>query len=302
MSTAEITATPAGPPGGQAPGRQALARPGSVRSWLRLLGSELRLIFRRLRNLALLGVLVVLPLVLGIALWAATPHGGGGPDSSFINQLAGNGVFLSFIALTIMLTLVLPLVVAVVSGDSIAGEASYGTLRYLLTVPAGRTRLLLVKYAAVVIFALVSCLVVSVVSLIAGVILFPVGPVTLLSGTTVSLAEGLLRLLFVTLYVAGAMAALGAIGLAISTLTEHPIGAIAAVLIVAVASEVADNVPQFAVVQPYLPTHWWLSFDSLLRSPIATGDLLHGLLSFAVYALIFGSIAWARFSSADVTS
>ena len=71
-----------------------------------------------------------------------------------MDQLAGNGVFLSFIALTIMLTLVLPLVVAVVSGDSIAGEAGYGTLRYLLTVPAGRTRLLSVKYAAVVIFGL----------------------------------------------------------------------------------------------------------------------------------------------------
>jgi ABC-type transport system involved in multi-copper enzyme maturation permease subunit len=303
MSTAEITAPPAGPPGGPQPARPALARPGAVRAWLRLLGSELRLIFRRLRNLALLGVLVVLPLVLGFALWAAAPGGGGGgPDASFIDQLAGNGVFLSFIALTIMLTLVLPLVVAVVSGDAMAGEASYGTLRYLLTVPAGRARLLSVKYASIVIFGLVSCLLVSVASLILGVILFPVGPVTLLSGTTVSLADGLLRLLFVSLYVAGAMAALGAIGLAISTLTEHPIGAIAAIMIVAVASEVADNVPQFAVVQPYLPTHWWLSFDALLRSPIATGDLLRGLLSFAVYAVIFGSIAWARFTSADVTS
>jgi ABC-2 type transport system permease protein len=98
------------------------------------------------------------------------------------------------------------------------------------------------------------------------------------------------------------MAAIGAIGLAISTLTEHAIGAIAAILIVAVASEVADNVPQFAAVHPYLPTHWWMSFDSLLRSPIATGDLLHGLLSFAVYIVIFCSIAWARFTSADVTS
>jgi ABC-type transport system involved in multi-copper enzyme maturation permease subunit len=302
MSTAEITATPAGPPDGPPAAGSPLARPNAVRSWLRLLGSELRLTFRRVRNLALLGVLVVLPLVLGIALWAATPHGGGGPDSSFINQLAGNGVFLSFIALTIMLTLVLPLVVAVVAGDSIAGEASYGTLRYLLTVPAGRTRLLSVKYAAIVIFGLASCLLVSVVSLIVGVILFPVGPVTLLSGNTVPLADGLLRLLFVTLFVAGAMAALGAIGLAISTLTEHPIGAIAAIMVLAVASEVTDNVPQFAAVRAYLPTHWWLSFDALLRSPVATGDLLHGLLSFAVYIVIFGAIAWARFTSADVTS
>jgi ABC-2 type transport system permease protein len=298
MSTAEITAAPE-----SGTGMQASARPAAVRSWLRLLGSELRLVFRRLRNLALLAVLVALPLLLGIALWAATPHGGGGgPDASFVDQLAGNGVFLSFIALTIMITLVLPLVIAVVSGDSIAGEAGYGTLRYLLTVPAGRGRLLSVKYATVVLFGLASCLVVSVVSLIVGVALFPVGPVTLLSGTTVSLADGLLRLLLVTLYVAAGMAAIGAIGLAISTLTEHAIGAIAAILIVAVASEVADNVPQFAAVHPYLPTHWWMSFDSLLRSPIATGDLLHGLLSFAVYIVIFCSIAWARFTTADVTS
>src|SRR5689334_18439394 len=234
MSTAELTASPDG---------SVLARdqraPGGVRQWCRLLGSELRLIFRRWRNLALLGVLVVLPVVLGIGLRVAMPHGGGGgggPNATFFVELAGNGVFLAFIALTILLTLVLPLVIAVVAGDSIAGEAGLGTLRYLLTVPAGRTRLLSVKYAAVVIFGLASCLVVSAVSLIMGVILFPVGPVTLLSGTTVSLAEGLLRLLYVTLYVAAGMAALAAIGVAISTLTEHPIGAIAAILVLAVAS------------------------------------------------------------------
>jgi ABC-2 type transport system permease protein len=140
------------------------------------------------------------------------------------------------------------------------------------------------------------------VALATGAALFPIGPVTLLSGTTVSLAEGILRLVFVTLYVAAAMAALGAIGLAISTLTEHAIGAIAALAIFVVASEVTDQVPQFAVIQPYLPTHWWNSFDALLRVPIDSGTLLKGLLSFAVYLVIFGSFAWARFTTADVTS
>lgn len=299
MSTAELAATPDG--GALVAGDRA---PGGVRQWLRLLASELRLIFRRWRNLALLAVLVILPVVLGIGLKVAGPSGGGGggPDATFFAQLAGNGVFLSFLALTILLTLVLPLVIAVVAGDSIAGEAGLGTLRYLLTVPAGRTRLLAVKYTAVVIFGLAACLLVTVVSLIMGVILFPVGPVTLLSGTTVSLGVGLLHLFYVTLYVAAAMAALGAIGLAISSFTEHPIGAIAAVLVLAVASEVADQVAQFAVIHPYLPTHFWLSFDSLLRTPIDTSSLLHGLLSFAVYIVIFCTIAWARFASADVTS
>ena len=140
------------------------------------------------------------------------------------------------------------------------------------------------------------------VALIVGVILFPVGPVTLLSGTTVSLGAGLVRVLLVTLYVCAAMAALGAIGLAVSTFTEHAIGAIAAIMILVVTSEVVDNVPQLAAIGPYLPTHWWLSFDSILRAPVDTSSLLKGLLSFGVYTVLFGSFAWARFTSADVTS
>jgi ABC-2 type transport system permease protein len=115
------------------------------------------------------------------------------------------------------------------------------------------------------------------------------------------MASGILRLLLVALYVTAALASLGAIGLAISTLTEHPVGAIAALAVLTVASEVADNVPQFGAIHPYLPTHWWTAFDALLRVPIDTGTVLHGLLSFAVYLLLFGSVAWARFSTADIT-
>ncbi|MBV9853480.1 MAG: ABC transporter permease subunit [Streptosporangiaceae bacterium] len=245
------------------------------------------------------------PLLIGIALRLAAPrpgNGGNGPGVAFFNSLAGNGVFLTFIALSSLLILVLPIVVSVVAGDSVAGEAGYGTLRYLLAVPAGRTRLLSVKLLAIAAWGLCATFVVSAVALVVGAILFPVGPVTLLSGVTVPLAEGLLRLLFVTLYVAAAMAALGAVGLAISTLTEHAIGAIAAVMVLVVASEVVDQVPQLAAIGPYLPTHWWLSFDSVLRAPVDTYGLLHGLLSFGVYLVLAGSFAWARFTSADVTS
>ncbi|HEY6314983.1 MAG TPA: ABC transporter permease [Streptosporangiaceae bacterium] len=281
------------------------ARPGMVRAWFRLLASELRLVFLRKRNMLLLAVTAVFPLVIGIALRLAAPHpqgGGNGPGVAFFNQLAGNGVFLSFIALSTLLILVLPVVVAVVAGDSMAGEAGYGTLRYLLAVPAGRTRLLAVKYTAIVLFGLCATVIVSGVALAIGAVLFPIGPVTLLSGTTVPLTEGLVRLLFVTLYVAAAMAALGAVGLAISTLTEHAIGAIAAIALLVVTSEVVDNVPQLSAIGPYLPTHWWLSFDSILRVPVDTSSLLKGLLSFAVYIVLFCSFAWARFTSADVTS
>jgi ABC-2 type transport system permease protein len=98
------------------------------------------------------------------------------------------------------------------------------------------------------------------------------------------------------------MAAVGAIGLAISTLTEHAIGAIAAIMVLVVTSEVADQVPQFAPIGPYLPTHFWNSFDALLRTPIDTTALWHGLASFAVYVILFATFAWARFTTSDVTS
>ena len=280
---------------------------GSVRADLRFFTNELRITFFRRRNQLLLLVAALFPLLIGIGLKAAAPHGGGGngPGSggaAFFNQLAGNGVFLTFIALSLLLILVLPVVVAVVAGDSVAGEAGYGTLRYLLAVPAGRTRLLVVKYATIVVWCTAAVFIVSAIALVVGAALFPVGPVTLLSGDTVSLGAGLVRVLLVTLYICAAMAAIGAVGLAISTFTEHSIGAIAALMILIVTSEVVDTIPQFAVVAPYLPTHWWNSFDALLRTPVDTTTLWHGLLSFAVYAVLFFLIAWARFTSSDVTS
>jgi ABC-2 type transport system permease protein len=300
-STAE--APPAGADYARGAAAAGQGRDAPVPAWLRFFRSELRLVFGRRRNQALLAVVALFPLIIGIGLrLAQQPGNTGGPSVAFITQLAGNGVFLSFIALTLLLTLVMPLAMAVVAGDSIAGEAGYGTVRYLLAVPAGRVRLLTVKYAAIVVFGVTVTFLVTAVALATGAALFPIGPVTLLSGTTVPIAEAMLRLLFVTLYVSAAMASLGAIGMAISTLTEHAIGAIAAIAIVVVTSQVADNVPQFAAIHPYLPTHWWISFDSLLRVPIDTGTLLRGLLSFGVYLLLFGSLAWARFTTADVTS
>src|SRR5438105_179717 len=162
----------------------------------RFYASELRLVLLRRRNLLLLAVTAIFPMVIGIALRLAAPHpeGGNGNGVAFFNELAGNGVFLTFIALSTLLILVLPVVVSVVAGDSVAGEAGYGTLRYLLAVPAGRTRLLAVKFGVIATFGLAATFIVSAVALAAGAALFPVGPVTLLSGATVPLTDGLCRL------------------------------------------------------------------------------------------------------------
>ena len=93
----------------------------------------------------------------------------------------------------------------------------------------------------------------------------------------------------------GSLAALGAIGMFVSTLTEQPIGATIAILVLAVSSEIMDNIPQLEAIHRYLPTHYWLAFGDLLRDPIAIDRAVPGVISALAYVAIFGTAAWARF-------
>ncbi len=270
---------------------------------MRFLRSELFLIFGRRRNWAGLAVLAALPVIIAVAVRVdGGPGGGGGEGPDFFASITSNGVFVAFAALTAEIGLFLPIAVSAISADSVAGEANTGTLRYLLATPVRRTRLLAVKYLAVVIFGLVATLLVAVVGTLIGLALFGGGPVTLLSGAQIPLGAGLLRLLAVCVYLAIGLGALAAIGLFVSTLTEQPIGATIATVMLCVASFILDAVPQVAWLHPYLLTHWWMSFGDLLRDPVDLSGLRPGVLSAAAYILIFTSAAWARFADKDVTS
>ena len=268
----------------------------------RLLRSELWLIFGRRRNWAGMTVLAAVPLLIAVAVKLSSGGGGGGGDGpGFADQITNNGLFVALTAVAVELPIFLPLAVAAISADTIAGEANLGTLRYLLAVPVARGRLLAVKYAAIVIFALAATLLVAVVGAVIGLILFGGGMVTLLSGSQVPFLDGVWRLLLVCLYVAAGLAAMGAVGLFVSTLTEQPIGATIAILIMTVGSEIVDNLSQLSAIHPYLLTHYWLGFGDLLRQPIATDQVTKGLELAAVYAVVFWSAAWARFGSRDVS-
>ena len=265
----------------------------------RFLRSELRLIFGRRRNQAGMGILAVVPLMIAITVKLSTPSPGRGPD--FFGSITSNGLFVALAALSIELGLFLPLAVAAISGDSIAGEANIGTLRYLLTVPVNRTRLLAVKFAAITVFALVATLWVSLVGAVAGVVLFGGGQMTLLSGSQIGMGPAVLRVLMASIYLGLCFASLGAIGLFVSTMTEQPIAATIAVVVINVMSFILDSIPQLSWLHEWLPTHWWMSFGDFLRDPVAWGDVTRGLLTAAGYMLVFWLAAWARFADKDVT-
>ncbi|MFF9311092.1 ABC transporter permease [Streptomyces sp. NPDC014748] len=297
------TATAATAPGGT--GGVRAARP----LWtLGLLRSELVTTFRRWRTLALLAVLAAVPVLVGVAVRIETggdggPHGGGGGEGpAFIAQITNNGLFLVFTALAATLPVFLPLAVGVVAGDTIAGEASAGTLRYLLVAPAGRTRLLLTKYATVTAFCLAATFVVAVSALVVGALLFPLGDLTTISGTRIGFGEGLARALLIALVVAASLLGLAALGLFVSTLTNSGVAAMATTVGLVITAQILDQIPQLHAIQPYLFPHYWLSFADLMREPVYWDGLVKNLELQALYAAVFGSAAWARFTTKDITA
>ena len=277
-----------------------VANPPRARLSTRFLRSELKIIFGRRRNIAGLGVLAVVPVILAVSVRVSSGSQGAGPD--FIVGITGNGLFVAFEALALELPLFLPLAVSAISGDSVAGEANLGTLRYLLAIPAGRTRLLVIKYTAIVIFALAATFLVALVGAIMGLALFGGGDMTLLSGTQTSLADSLWRLVLSSLYLSAQFSALGAIGLFVSTLTEQPIGATIAIVLVDVMMFILDSIAQLDWLHPWLLTHWWTAFGDLLRDPIATESIQRGLMTALVYAAVFWVAAWARLATKDISS
>jgi ABC-2 type transport system permease protein len=277
-----------------------VGRPQRARVSSRFLRSELKIIFGRRRNIAGMGVLAALPVIVAVSIRLSSSSQGGGP--AFISGIAGNGLFVAFAALALELPLFLPLAVSAISGDSVAGEANLGTLRYLLAIPAGRTRLLVIKYLAIVIFAFAATFLVALVGSIMGLALFGGGDMTLLSGTQTSMADGAWRLVLSSLYLAAQLSALGAIGLFVSTLTEQPIGATIAIVLVNVLMFILDSIAQLDWLHPWLLTHWWTAFGDLLRDPIATESIQRGLITALVYAGTFWLAAWARLSTKDISS
>ena len=246
MSQAELTAPPVAVR--REPARPRRAVPG------RLLRSELRLLFGRRRNQVLLLVLALVPVLVGVAIRVSTGEAEPGEGPPFLDRVSGNGLFLAFTGLATVVPFFLPLTVGVVSGDAVAGEAQAGTLRYLLTVPVSRVRVLAVKYGALVAFAVAASLLVA------------------------------------------------AVGLAVSTFTEVPVGAMATTVVLAITSQILDAIPQLSWLHPWLFSHQWLAFGDLLRDPVPTGALVDGLVLQAGWTAVALSIAYARFTTRDITS
>jgi ABC-2 type transport system permease protein len=269
---------------------------------LSLMASELRVMFTRRRTWAMLFAIAMIPVLLAIAVYLSSDRLAPGEGPPFLDRVTQNGLFTGFTAMLLAMPLFLPLTISVVAGDTIAGEAGLGTLRYLLIAPVNRARLLIVKYLGTLVFTLAGTFTLMIFGAIIGAILFPVGPVTLLSGDVIQIPEALGRMALVALYTTVSMMGMLALGLFISTLTTIPVGAMTGVLIASGVSQILDNLPQLSWLHEWLFTHYWLNFADILRQPMELSSLGSNLLLQLGYVAVFGALAYGRFTTKDILS
>ena len=264
---------------------------------------ELRKLLVRPRTWSSLLLLCLLPLVVALFLRVShlAPRPGTGP--AFLSAVLANGQLFPAAALGIVLPLFLPVAVAVIAGDSVAGEAAGGTLRYLLVRPVGRTRLLVAKLVAVLAYLLLAVTLVAVTAYVIGTSLFgSTAAPTSLSGTVLTPVDLTRRTVLVVLYVAWSMVGVAAVALLLSTLTDSSLGAALGALAALVLSEVLVTLDAAGSVQPYLPTRYWLSWVDLFRDPILWHDVQRGVAVQGVYVVVLLGVAWAGFVTKDITS
>lgn len=281
-----------------------------------MIGVELAKLARRPRSWVAIALLCLLPILVAVfvAVTHVAPPPGQGP--ALLSAVLSNGSLFPAAALAIVLPIFLPISVAVVAGDSIAGEASSGMLRYLLARPVGRTRLLVAKLVALIAYVLFAVIAVAGTSYATGVLLFGDKPVALtsggittqgviansLSGTGLTPADVLLRTAGAVAFIAVSMLGVGAIALFLSTLTDSSLAAALGAMAALIASGVLVALNAAASVSPYLPTDYWLAWLDFFRQPILWRDIDRGFAIQAVYVAVFLGAAWANFASKDVTS
>ncbi|MFB3738801.1 MAG: ABC transporter permease [Candidatus Velamenicoccus archaeovorus] len=258
---------------------------------------------RRWRTWLVAAALGAIPVLIVVALKVSPPTGAGGEEAPpFLLQVVRNGLFAPLTGLAVIQPFFLPLAAGLFAGDAIAGEAQAGTLRYLLVRPVGRAHLVLAKYAGAMTLLGTMLLWVVAVGTVAGAIVFDLGPLPTLSGTTLSTGAAFLRIVGAAVYMSLAVSGIVAIGTFVSTVTDSGPGATVATVILGIASEVLDNLPSLDAIHPYLPTHGWLAFVDLFRFPVAWGGIRGGLLGSLGYTVVFVGAALVWFGRKDVAS
>lgn len=255
---------------------------------------------RRRRVQLLLGFLVLLPFIL----WAAFTFGddAGRRSGGFVDLATASAP--NFVVFTLFATssFLLPMIVALFFGDTIASEASWSSLKYLLAMPIPRHRLIGQKAVASALLSLFAIALLPGVALAVGIVFYGTGEAISPTGDAIEFGQSMIALVLTICYLAVHLLWVAGLALFLTVSTDAPLGAVGGTVLVAILSQILDQITALEGLRDYLPTHYAFAWSDLISTDIDWSNMAAGAFSAVTYGALFGLLAWRRFQTKDITS
>lgn len=264
-------------------------------------GVELRRQLRRRRTQFVLALVGLLPFVIVIAfeIGETSPNRRSGGFLDLATASAPN-----FVVFTLFVsgTFLLPMIVALFFGDTVASEGSWSTLKYLLAIPVPRHRLIRQKAMVAGALSVLALTLLPAVALVVGVIWYGAGEAVSPTGDAVPFADSLLALLMVVLYIIVQLSWIAGLALLLSVSTDAPLGAVGGAVLVSIISLMLDQISALEGLRDYLPTHFAMVWTDLIATDIEWTNVASGAFSGVAFGTVFALLAARRFAHKDITS
>ena len=270
------------------------------------LWTEIRRQASRRRTHLALGFMIVLPLIILLAFEFGSDNSnddnGGGQFGSLVDLATSGGLNFALFTIAVSAGFLLIVVVALFFGDTVASEASWGSLRYLLAIPVPRARLLGVKLLAALLSSVTALALLAGTALLIGTLRYGWHPLGSTIASAIPPGAGLLRLLGVLAYLGVTLMIVAGLAFLLSTLTDAALGAVGGAVLLWILSSILDQITALGSIRNVLPTHYSDAWQGLLSTPIQGGDLAKGAICAICYAVLFWALAFWRFTRKDITS
>lgn len=256
---------------------------------------------QRRRTQVVFGLIVLLPVILWVA-FSLAPAGPPSNSVSLVDLAKGSGGNFAVFALFASAGFLLVVVVALFFGDTVAAEASWSSLRYLLSAPVPRSRLVRQKAIVAAMLSVAAILLLPIVALVVGALAYGTGDLVSPTGESLTFVAGAGRVLLGAVYLAVYLSWTAALALLLSVSTDAPLGAVGGAVLASILSQILDQITALDTLRNYLPTHYANAWSNLLATQIDWGNMTRGVFSALCYAAVFGSLAVWRFARKDITS
>ncbi len=262
---------------------------------------ELARQMRRRRTQLSLGFMVALPLILLIA-FSIGSGSTSTSGTSYVDLAKSGAANFSMVTLFFSASFLLIVVISLFFGDTIASEASWSSLRYLLAMPVPRRRLLRQKILAAGVLSLCALILLPTTAYVVGLIAYGTGPLSTPIGDQFGTGSGLLRLALVVGYLAVQLTWVAGLAFLLSVLTDAPLGAVGGAVLLSILSQILDQITALGGLRNWLPTHYGLAWTGGLVDPIRWDDMVRGAFSGLAYGTVLVTIAVVHFRRKDITS